>query len=78
MVWYGAPPTSWPGPQSVPTTRWWQLDRTPADLCVLLTVYCQIDWQSPVLRVSLRLRLSPFRLCVFGDGFRFHRRQRER
>jgi hypothetical protein len=32
--------------------------------------YCQVAWQSPVLR------LSPFRPRLFGDGFRFHRRQR--
>jgi hypothetical protein len=33
--------------------------------------YCQVAWQSPVLR------LSPFRLRLFRDGFCFHWRQRK-
>jgi hypothetical protein len=28
MVWYGAPPTSW---AAIDATRWWQLDRAPAE-----------------------------------------------
>jgi hypothetical protein len=35
----------------------------------LSSAYCQVAWKSPVLR------LSPFRLRSFGDGFRFHRPQ---
>jgi hypothetical protein len=28
MVWYGAPPTPW---TAIVATRWWQLDRAPAE-----------------------------------------------
>jgi hypothetical protein len=28
MVWYGAPPTPW---TAIAATRWWQLDRAPAE-----------------------------------------------
>jgi hypothetical protein len=28
MVWYGAPPTPW---AAIVATRWWQLDRAPAE-----------------------------------------------
>jgi hypothetical protein len=32
MVWYGTPPTSW---AAIDATRWWHLDRAPAELWLL-------------------------------------------